>query len=835
MTKKKRKSYTIKFINIQILNYIMVKRYLIFILLLLSLLFSVNSAILINQSSENGVLGNLVNSSYFVGENYTIISSSSYYNITQISISLVKVLAPTGNVILGIYTTNSTGHPQSLVCNNTITATSVSTASAVFTNFTTSTCPLFNTSTQYILTLTCPNCTSSNYIIVRYQNSNVYTNGVMFDKGITSQFGWTAYSTVAGDMGFLIYGNETNASGSTALTFSSISLTNNTYFNTTNIQINTTILNTSTNGDINQTAYLYYATNGTFINSTQYATNNLNGTLNYNSLTDNIYIIWFRAFNNVTNVTIGNYTLTIDRNAPTTNNINATYYAYNISGFNSSCSDTNLLYCNITINGQTKPLNTTSFNFTTNGNQSYNITALDLAGNTNTTTGVTLVNPYAYVYFVDSSSNPITNFVVNGTNYTNYFNTTIYPLGLGTHTFNFSKSGYINTSFTLTFNSTSTINQTLTINTAYINIYLYDVATGLLITPNNYSIFFFDLNNSISQLYTITNNNTILFLNPYSSSVTAQINLFNTTNSLLSTRNIINPNVNVTIDLYVNPTASTILTKTYTIYTADLVPIQNSDVNLYANVNNSNNFLLQTTKQTNLYGEVTFDILPNTLVYNICNTYSVAQKCDNARVFDTTTTGYSIVHDSTLNFTAPVNILGNIEYSFSEVKTDNSTTMTFTFDDLSLTTERFCYNVTRVLNNSESFVGLECMNTYTGQIIQNYSLLENSYLKFVFMYYEDITETPTILATHKTYYPYNFIGQIKELGILNYLFLAVIFIVVGFLLDFKSRPFYSIGFLGATLCVYALQSYLNSEFMLISIWGIMVINHLLFWYVNTES
>lgn len=807
----------------------MVRKLLIFILLLLCLIFSVNSAQLILQDLENGNAGNVFDG-YKIGQSFNYTSATGYYNLTNIGASFTKTGTPSGNLVANLYlTNNATGHPinTTILCSGFITA---NIPTSGMQNITMSNCPILNSTQEYFIELSVVNGTGVNYLTSRYQNTNVYAGGDGFDFLGSA---WNKFPT--GDLRFFINGSNSSSITPT-LTFSSISLVNNTYFNTTNIQINTSVLNSSTNGDVNQSVYLYYASNGTFINSTQYATNNLNGTLNYNSLTDNIYKIWFRAVNNQTNVTIGNYTFTKDTTAPTiTNNVNATYYTYNISGFNSSCNDTNLVYCNISINGQNIALNTTSFNFTTNGNHTYNITAIDLANNTNTTTGVTLVNPYAYVYFVDSSSNPITNFSVNGTNYTNYFNTTIYPLGFGTHTFNFSKSGYINTSFTLTFNATSNINQTLTINTAYINIYLYDVVTGLLITPNNYSIFFFDLNNSISQLYTITNNNTISFLNPYSSSVTAQINLFNTTNSLLSTRNIINPNVNVTIDLYVNPSTSNILTKIYTIYTADLVQIKNSDVSLYTSINNSNNFVLQTTKQTNLYGQVSFDIISNSLIYNICNTYAGVQKCDSARVFDTSITEYTIVHDSTLNFTAPINILNDISYSFYENKSINWTIMSFTFEDSSLTTERFCYNVTRVLNDSESFVGLECMDSYTGQIVQNYSLLENSYLKFVFMYYEDITETPIIITTYKSYYPYNFIEQIKELGILNYLFLAVIFIVVGFLLDFKNRPFYSIGFLGATLCIYALQSYLNSEFMLISIWGIMVINHLLFWYVNTES
>jgi hypothetical protein len=63
------------------------------------------------------------------------------------------------------------------------------------------------------------------------------------------------------------------------------------------------------------------------------------------------------------------------------------------------------------MNSQNKLLNQT-FNFTTNGNQSYNITAIDLAGNTITESGVTLVNPYFYVYF-NNNSEFISNFSIN--------------------------------------------------------------------------------------------------------------------------------------------------------------------------------------------------------------------------------------------------------------------------------------------------------------------------------------------------------------------------------------------------------------------------------------
>lgn len=461
------------------------KKLFILILVFLSLIVSVNSATLINQSSQTGTLANLVNGSYSAGQSFNYSSSSTYYNVSQIGLIVAKIGSPSGNAILGLYTTNSTGHPQSLICNNSISASSIS-ASVGFAYFPT-TCNTLNVSQQYTLTLNCPNCSGGNYVQVRYQNTNAYANGVMFDYYVSSVNSWTAYTSATGDIGFSIVGTESNATIPPVLTFSNISLVNNTYFNTTNIQINTTILNTSTNGNVNQTAYLYYATNGTFINSTQYATNNISGTLNYNSLTDNIYKIWFRGFNNATNVTIGNYTFTKDTTSPTiTNNISSEYNYYNITGFNSSCTDTNLLYCNITINSQTIPLNTTTFNFTANGNMSYTITAVDLAGNTATSTGVTLVNPYAFFYF-NSTGGFISNFTFGGENITGYYaNFTIYNdvLSLGSNTLTFSKLGYATTDVTFSVTTTSIINLTTNITQSTITLNIYDRETGALISPS---------------------------------------------------------------------------------------------------------------------------------------------------------------------------------------------------------------------------------------------------------------------------------------------------------------------------------------------------------------
>jgi len=77
--------------------------------------------------------------------------------------------------------------------------------------------------------------------------------------------------------------------------------------------------------------------------------------------------------------TLANFT--VDLSSPTSNNnILGEYDSYTFN-LNSSCSDSNLDYCNITLNNQTLALNSSSFTSTLNGNISYSINSGDLAGN----------------------------------------------------------------------------------------------------------------------------------------------------------------------------------------------------------------------------------------------------------------------------------------------------------------------------------------------------------------------------------------------------------------------------------------------------------------------
>lgn len=604
------------------------KRLILFFFVFLSLLFSVNSVVLINYSYSNawdgiGATANWKAQTF----NYT----SGNYNITQVYLNLSMVGNYTGKILyLNITATNASDNPNNpYYCGGSLSTTYLLNNSYNAINLTG--CPTFNGSTRYAMVFY-GNGDASNYFRYSYNSTGTYTGGT---PRFSSNSGATWASGGTYDISFYITNNTLPTPVTPTLNFTSISLVNNTYFNTSSIQVNTSVLNTSTNGNVNQYYNLYY-NNGTFINYNQYAINNLTGIaniglLNYgnyevtnnyiyinyskpstatsaiwqvkhgtfstynitinsicfsqsilqlrfysntndaitgsygscyngtswlnitnistrsdlgggvsniypsysrtydgnystascyystqsrwdicdlvgsynqssiyeteiiwnvttplnNSLIDGTYIISFYAKNNETNVSSMNYTFTRDSGNPTiNNNILSEYNSYNVN-FNSSCTDISLVYCNISINGQNVALNTTSFNFTTNGNHSYNITALDLAGNSITSSGVVLINPYQTFTFYDYLRlTNINDFYIDGVLYSNNYTFKTYDYGLGSWNFNFSKEGYINQTYNFTLNNTSNYNETINVTAVTITIKAYDIDTLVQIPFN---------------------------------------------------------------------------------------------------------------------------------------------------------------------------------------------------------------------------------------------------------------------------------------------------------------------------------------------------------------
>ena len=233
---------------------------------------------------------------------------------------------------------------------------------------------------------------------------------------------------------------------------------------------------TTTDNDITNMSYVLDGGLETSI-----CTNCNNSTLNL-SLSEGSYNIKFISTSGIYQIN-SSYNFSIDLTNPIiNNNIPSTIYSYNFNDSYFSCSDTNLDSCNISIDGLNKASNT-NFTLTHNGNLSYTITAIDLAGNTATENGIVLVNPTQYFYFQYSNGTSITDFTLDDVSYTNYATRLTYNDGLvfGSNTLVFSKLGFADTDITFSLDNTSSLNITTNISISKITVNIYDRTTGSLI------------------------------------------------------------------------------------------------------------------------------------------------------------------------------------------------------------------------------------------------------------------------------------------------------------------------------------------------------------------
>ena len=207
------------------------------------------------------------------------------------------------------------------------------------------------------------------------------------------------------------------------------------------------------------------------------------------NLSDGNYTIKF----NISVSETSTYNFTIDTTAPIITNtlpseINA--YSLNLNSYITT-TETNLNYSNITFTfggvTSTNATNSTNHTLTYNGNNTYIITAYDLAGNMATTSGILLVNPKAYFGFNESGT-LLQNYTFGGYFWnTTYSNFTIYGNeinGLGSKNLTFNKTGYLTQTFSFTISNTSNINTTFNVSNASINVFIRDKNTFALITQN---------------------------------------------------------------------------------------------------------------------------------------------------------------------------------------------------------------------------------------------------------------------------------------------------------------------------------------------------------------
>lgn len=217
------------------------------------------SSYLEQQTTKSYSLSNIVGSEFRGNTFKPNLNSNTFYNISNIVLSMYKIGSPTGTVSIIFKEWTGTTFTGSNICSTTFASSGISVSQTEY-NYSLSGCNNFNTSKTYGFYLSCASgCDGSNYIKLYGLNFDVYPRGVW----IYSLDGGSTWASSTNDNYFILnirnakvngYNLKTSALmspvGSNALSsFSNITLTNSLnnlwkiYFNATNVNGTTTSSN----------------------------------------------------------------------------------------------------------------------------------------------------------------------------------------------------------------------------------------------------------------------------------------------------------------------------------------------------------------------------------------------------------------------------------------------------------------------------------------------------------------------------------------------------------------------------------------------------------------
>jgi hypothetical protein len=403
------------------------------------------------------------------------------------------------------------------------------------------------------------------------------------------------------------------------------------------------------------------------------------------------------------------------------NNILNEYNSYFVD-FNSSCTDTNLDYCNIEIDGKNVSLNSNT-TLTHNGILNYTITARDLAGNTITENGSTLINPIIYFSFVYNPAN-INSFTFGGRtdSGTGYVGYKVYndSLSLGENTLLFSKLGYILQNFTFTLTNTTNSNFSFTVYPASININILDRKTETKIidsvtvqligdigdtqTTTNGEVIFQALNASPGNFQIITTSNnyeteTNYFSYSNQENLTINVYMLNSTDLDLG---FVNVQVKDSLSFFVNGAVVDLL---------EWKPTQSS----YISVGQC---------QTTTTGQCQLNIELNNKLYKFQASKSGITTTTNSQLI--TTNGIIIPITLQQSGLTVVSDLENVQANMTETINGNLSTTRLQWTDTSGVVSKACITTYKDTGFTQEVISQNCTSSSSGILFQT-NQINNTY------------------------------------------------------------------------------------------------------------
>lgn len=456
-------------------------------------------------------------------------------------------------------------------------------------------------------------------------------------------------------------------------------------------------------------------------------------TVNFNSSTLSFTDV-IQGTNNLS-INENDYTFIFDNVSPSLNiNSNLLSETYTVN-FNNliNYSDSNLDSCLVFTQGINFSCNS-NYTYSYNGNQSFNVTVSDLAGNSiSNSNNILPIDPLFYVYFTNSTGGLIENFDINGTTYNKYFSENIYDYGLGSHTFLFEKLGFNSSEFELTFNTTSQINTTLSIPGAKLIFTFINVDDGSFIESEGTTTINL-IGDEYSTTVSTTNRNYTL----------QSLEITNDTYQVI----VSNPNyeaVNTLFD-YTNQEVlefNLYMTSTNLSDVADLIiEVQDTEGNVQKGIT-TQQYIWDTTllesvlvnqKVTDTGGQTSYKVILDTRRYDFCAIYQGTQFCETDQVININTVKVVVQIDTSILAESSATNIYDVDFPYSLTNTtisENVSRVQFSYVNDQQDVDLYIIEIYESVNGSESKIYNDSSTSHSGLLKTDLNIGSGNLFKVV--------------------------------------------------------------------------------------------------------
>ena len=451
-----------------------------------------------------------------------------------------------------------------------------------------------------------------------------------------------------------------------------------------------------------------------------------------------------------------------------------------------------------------------------------------------------------------SGDTQLTDYTIDGETVSTVYSTTQNDLGFGSATLRFRK-GSIDEDIVLDVTNTFHGPQAVSVGSPQTHFVTFNIhqSSGILIGVQPVSLV---VDDSVVNVYTF-NNYRYFLPNTYTDTTTLRVTVRTGGVEEQITKQV-SPNQNTAVDVFLDSGDMTEIRRFEVVDNA-LNPIEDSEVTLHY-LDDDGTFKVRNERDTDSGGLVFFEIIPESLIYNVCSFWEEEDStaCLNGLIFRSGDTSLrTIVHsiDSDIDLEP---LIQDVPFTSSVTRlNDSSYTSVLFVNDSSGSVETFCtriedipiYNnspVSYVIQNVVRTEYTQCFSGSVGTITINLMLTNNASIKQhrfrVFNYYtlpniEGEFPLDIDVVNEESEIRAFLLRPLIKLGI-DVIILLLIFSGVGwFFSRVRDIDITMIALIGLITCIYFLQAYLFKNILLLNTIIIIGGYYVVYRYTKGES